>query len=72
MTRDGQENLITSQRQWNITHLKSGLAVAGPYASVEETRRLASILARIDWKRGADMISRREIIAAPQIIEADD
>ena len=70
MTRDGQGNLVTSQQQWNITHLKSGLAMAGPYASVEEARRLASILALVDWRRDVDMASRREVAATKRVIAA--
>ena len=70
VTRDGQGNLVTDKRQWNITHLKSGLAMAGPYPSVEETRRLASILAQVDWRRDADALSRREVAASQQVIQA--
>jgi hypothetical protein len=70
VTRDDQENLITSKRQWNVTHLKSGLVMAGPYPSVEEARRLASILAQVDWRRDADALSRRELAATRQVVEA--
>ena len=58
VTQDDQGNLVTSKQQWNITHLKSSLALAGPYPSVEEARRLASILAQVEWRRDADTLSR--------------
>jgi hypothetical protein len=70
VTRDDQGNLVTDRRQWNITHLKNGLAMAGPYPSLEEARRLASILAQVDWRRDADALSRREVAATRQVIRA--
>lgn len=53
-----------------ITHLNSGPAMAGPYAGVEEAHCLALILAGIDWRREVDMISRRELAATRQVINA--
>ncbi len=53
-----------------ITHLKSGMTMAGPYANVKEARRLASILASIGWRREVDMISRRELAARQQVVGA--
>jgi hypothetical protein len=53
-----------------ITHLNSGLTMAGPYAGLEEARRLASILVGIDWRREVDVISRRELAATRQVVEA--
>lgn len=70
VARANRGNLVTSKEQWNITHLKSGLAMAGPYPSVEEARRLASILAQVDWRRDADALSRREVAATRQVIAA--
>jgi hypothetical protein len=70
LKRDGQGGLASDTQKWNITHLKSGMTMAGPYASVEEARRLASILAGIDWRRDVDLISRRELTATRRVVEA--
>jgi hypothetical protein len=51
-----------------ITHWKSGLTKASLYASVEETRRLASILAQIKWRRPIEAISKREMEATRKVI----
>jgi hypothetical protein len=53
-----------------ITHLKSGMTMAGIRAGLEEAQRLASILAGIDWRREVDVISRRELAATRQVVEA--
>jgi hypothetical protein len=53
-----------------ITHLKSGLAMAGPYSEIKRSQRLASIPAQIDWRREVDRISRRELTATRQVVEA--
>lgn len=36
----------------------------------KRSQRLASILAQIDWRREVDRISRRELIATRQVVEA--
>ena len=69
LKKDGQDGFATDTQRWNITHLKSGMTMAGPYASAEEARRLASILTGIDWRRDVDRISRRELTATRQVVE---
>ena len=34
---------------WTITHLASGMKLAGPYATQNEAQMLASVLAQLDW-----------------------
>ena len=70
LEKDGQGGFATDTQKWNVTHLKSGMTMAGPYASAEEARRLASILAGVDWRREVDRISRRGLTATRQIVEA--
>jgi hypothetical protein len=70
LKKDDRGDLVTDPGQWVITHLRSGMAMAGPYSSIDETRRLASVLADIDWRREPDALSRRELAASRQIIEA--
>jgi hypothetical protein len=70
LKKDARGDLVTDPGQWVITHLKSGMAMAGPYSSIDEARRLASVLADIDWRREANMVSRRELAASAQIIQA--
>jgi hypothetical protein len=53
-----------------ITHLNSGPAMAGSYSDIKRSQRLASILAQIDWRREVDRISRRELTATRQVVEA--
>jgi hypothetical protein len=68
--KNDRGDLVTDPGQWAITHLRSGMAMAGPYTSIDEARRLASVLAEIDWRREPDALSRRELAASRQIIEA--
>jgi hypothetical protein len=70
MKKNDRGDLVTDPGQWAITHLRSGMAMAGPYTSIDEARRLASVLAEIDWRREPDALSRRELAASRQIIEA--
>ncbi len=70
LKRDGQGGLTTDPVSLNVTHLKSGMTMAGPYSSVEEARRLVSVLAQIDWRREVDVISRRELAATQQVVKA--
>jgi hypothetical protein len=70
LKKDDRGDLVTDPGQWVITHLRSGMAMAGPYSSIAEARRLASVLVEIDWRREPDALSRRELASSAQIIEA--
>jgi hypothetical protein len=70
LRKDDRGDLVTDTGRWAVTHLRSGMAMAGPYSSIDEARRLASVLAEIDWRREPDALSRRELAASAQIIEA--
>jgi hypothetical protein len=45
-------------------------SMAGSYASAEEAKRLASILAQVAWRREVERISSRELTATWQVAEA--
>jgi hypothetical protein len=70
LKKDDRGDLVTDTGRWAVTHVKSGMAMAGPYTSIDEARLLASVLAEIDWGREPDALSRRELAASAQIIEA--
>ena len=65
---DGMGNFIVSQKGWNITHLDSGMIMAGPFGHINEARGLAALLADNDWRRPADQLSQHEVATARRII----
>jgi hypothetical protein len=66
---DGVGNFRINKRGWNITHLNSGMIMAGPFNHLEEARGLAALLADNDWRRPSDRLSEREVATARQIVQ---
>jgi hypothetical protein len=66
---DGMGNFIINQKGWNITHLDSGMIMAGPFGHINEARGLAALLADNDWRRPSDRLSEREVATARQIVQ---
>jgi len=52
LTRRGEETglgLAQLEGKWTITHMATGMKVAGPYETQYEAQMLASVLAQLDW-----------------------
>ncbi len=53
LTRSGAETGLglaqLDSNAWTITHLASGMKLAGPYETQNEAQMLASVLAQLDW-----------------------
>lgn len=68
--RNGVATVVIEPGQWWLTHIPSGKGIAGPYASTEETHRLASVLAQIDWTRGENELTPTEIDQLRETVRA--
>ena len=64
---DAQTGLL-QQGVWAVTHLDTGLKLAGGFVSLLEAEGLAVMLAHIDWTRPFEAMPRRAIADAGQII----
>jgi hypothetical protein len=57
------EEIQEDTGRWNLLHISSGKSIpgAGPYASPEEARLLAGVLAQQDWTREEEAFSTDEL-----------
>lgn len=52
-----------NKSRWFVNYDRAGKPVAGPYTSVSEARKMASLLANFDWTKGVENFSDDEIRA---------
>lgn len=55
---------------WSVTHIDTGLAIAGGFSDLGQAERMAALLAHIDWTRPFETMAQAEIAEAKQIIRA--
>lgn len=54
--------------RWFINYAKAGKAMAGPYSSVNEARRMAALLSGFDWNQSPEQFSDRDYREIARII----
>jgi hypothetical protein len=65
LAANGQIKIDKSR--WFVHYDRAGKPVAGPYGSVDEARRMTSILAHFDWTKAVEDFKDEEIRAVTQL-----
>ncbi len=69
---NGRGGLREDTSRWFVTHVQTGLELAGPYAHPAEAQMLASVMAQADWTQPAENMTMQMVRRARATITAYD